>query len=64
MAERAFLAALGGGCDAPVGAHAVMSHGQITLTGFLALDDVPRWETSTGKNPEVLGTSVAQTLQA
>ncbi len=64
LAERAFLAALGGGCDAPVGAHAVLSHGEITLTGFLAVEGISKWETQTGKNPAVLGTSVAQTLQA
>jgi hydroxymethylbilane synthase len=64
LAERAFLAALGGGCDAPVGAHALVSHGEITLTGFLALDGTPRWETATGKNPVVLGTTVAGSLQA
>lgn len=34
-AERAFLAALGGGCSAPVGAWAVMN-GQITLDGMVA----------------------------
>ncbi len=62
LAERAFLATLGGGCDAPVGAHATMRSGVITLTGFLALDGTPRWETSSDKNPLVVGELVARTL--
>jgi hydroxymethylbilane synthase len=35
--ERAFLAAVGGGCDLPVGAHAHLDHdGQLVLHSFLA----------------------------
>ncbi len=37
-AERAFLAALGGGCSAPVGACAVVN-GQLTLDGMVADPD-------------------------
>lgn len=62
LAERAFLATLGGGCDAPVGAHATIIRGEITLTGFLALDGVPKWESASGKNPTVLGQQIAQRL--
>lgn len=64
LAERAFLATLGGGCDAPVGAHAVLANGLVTLTGFMALDGVSRWESASDKNPEVVGSTVARTLQA
>jgi hydroxymethylbilane synthase len=35
-AERAFLAALGGGCDLPVGAHATPRGDALDVTGFLA----------------------------
>ena len=35
-AERAFSAALGGGCTAPVGAYAVVRGGRIEMTGFFA----------------------------
>jgi hydroxymethylbilane synthase len=35
-AERAFLAALGGGCDLPVGAYATVRGDALDVTGFLA----------------------------
>ncbi|MBW3669110.1 MAG: hydroxymethylbilane synthase [Actinobacteria bacterium] len=39
-AERAFLAALGGGCDLPVGAYAVVGHdGVLTLRAMLGASD-------------------------
>jgi hydroxymethylbilane synthase len=38
-AERAFLRALGAGCTAPVGAHAVVANGEITLTGAMFAED-------------------------
>lgn len=39
-AERAFLAELGGGCDLPVGAYAVvLDHRGLRLTGLLATED-------------------------
>lgn len=62
LAERAFLATLGGGCDAPVGAHATIADGVITLTGFLLSDGVPRWERSADKNPMMVGPAVANAL--
>ncbi|MDP1794418.1 MAG: hydroxymethylbilane synthase [Acidimicrobiales bacterium] len=62
LAERAFLATLGGGCDAPVGAHATTSGGIITLIGFLALDGEPRWEHASDKSPSVVGPAVARLL--
>jgi hydroxymethylbilane synthase len=38
-AERTFLAALGGGCAAPVAAFALASHQGITITGFVGSPD-------------------------
>ncbi|HEY4440223.1 MAG TPA: hydroxymethylbilane synthase [Candidatus Elarobacter sp.] len=38
-AERAFLRALRGGCQAPVGAHAVWGEGRLRLTGAIAAPD-------------------------
>jgi len=38
-AERAFLAALGGGCSLPIAAHAAYSGGQIELRGLVASPD-------------------------
>jgi len=35
-AERAFLRALGGGCQLPIAAHAVVSNNEITLDGLVA----------------------------
>ncbi|MBI2974482.1 MAG: uroporphyrinogen-III synthase, partial [Deltaproteobacteria bacterium] len=35
-AERAFLSAVGGDCHTPIGAHAVIENGKISLTGFAA----------------------------
>jgi hydroxymethylbilane synthase len=37
--ERSFLAALGGGCSAPVGAYAVDQDGKIDLRGIVASVD-------------------------
>ncbi len=38
MAERSFVAALNGGCSAPVAAYAVLTGQKITLNGFFADD--------------------------
>ena len=45
-AERAFLARLGGGCDAPVGAHARYNGDDLALITFVFDDDGPRWTRS------------------
>lgn len=37
--ERAFLAGLGGGCDAPIGAYAVAKQGAMTMWGLVASGD-------------------------
>ena len=39
QAERSFLATLGGGCNVPLGAHAVPTEGGLELTGFVGRDD-------------------------
>lgn len=63
-AERSFLAALGGGCTLPVGAHAVLSGADVVLTGLVAADDgrVVLRHTATGPDPDALGRSVARYL--
>jgi hydroxymethylbilane synthase len=38
-AERAVVAALGGGCQMPIGAHATVSGDRITLTGVVIAPD-------------------------
>ena len=50
-AERAVVAAVGGGCLAPVAAH----HDGSTLTGLVAAEDGSWVERHTGDDPEALG---------
>ena len=63
-AERAFLAELGGDCDLPAGAHAVLSDDGIELTGMLASLDgrIMIREQRTDADPERLGRAVARHL--
>lgn len=61
--ERAFLAALGGGCEAPVGAYATVVDGGLTLTGFFVGDAGPVWERATASDPLALGASVAAAVR-
>ncbi len=72
-AERAYLAALGGGCTLPVGAYAqvvpqvfenVGTPADLTLTAVLASDDgrVVLRRTERGSDPETLGRDVAGSL--
>jgi len=69
LAERAFLARLGGGCDAPVGAHASPVDpsdpgGELAIEGLIASEDgstVLR-RSAQGRDPEVLGASLASQL--
>lgn len=61
-AERAFLAALGGGCSAPVGAYAQVEGDQIHLRALIAALDgsrVVRGEMR-GSHAELLGRDLAQ----
>jgi hydroxymethylbilane synthase len=39
MAERGLLAALGGGCQVPIGAHATVRHGELRLIAVVAAPD-------------------------
>ena len=62
--ERAFLAALGGGCDLPVGAHVVaVAHGWRCegLIADIAGTTVLR-HAEVGRDPVSLGASVARVL--
>jgi hydroxymethylbilane synthase len=65
-AERAFLAALGGGCNVPLGAHAFTSGDAIELVGFVASADgktLLRGETR-GDAPCAVGQALAAELVA
>ncbi len=61
-AERAFLAALGGGCSLPVGALASVDGEVIRLQGVVAAPDGSRVlrVSATGADPRPLGESLAQ----
>ena len=63
-AERAFLAALGGDCDLPAGAHAVLDADVVTVRGMLAARDASTIlrETRHGADGPAVGRSVAQAL--
>jgi hydroxymethylbilane synthase len=71
-AERAFLVELGGDCDLPAGAHAVLDgsgdDAPITLTGVLAASGEPgsrvERHTATGTDPVSLGRQVARHLRS
>src|SRR5205823_14609723 len=54
-AERAIVAAVGGGCLAPVAAH----HDGTTLTGLVAAEDGSWIERRTGDDPAALGAELA-----
>jgi hydroxymethylbilane synthase len=54
-AERAVVAAVGGGCLAPVAAY----HDGSTLTGFVAAEDGSWLELRTGADPAALGQELA-----
>ncbi len=65
-AERAFLLRLEGGCQVPIGGHAVLSGDKITLTGLIARVDgsqILREQQSVAvENAEQLGIDLAETL--
>lgn len=61
-AERAFLLSMGGGCQSPVGAHAVISGGQISLKAISFRDEkVKRGE---GKRPIVEAAALGEQVAA
>ena len=64
-AERAFLEALGGGCSAPVAAHAVDDGGQVRMQGLVASLDgchVIRVDGSAASGPELGARLAAQAI--
>ena len=63
-AERAFLAAMDGGCQVPIAGYAKTEGDLLTLTGLVAAPDssVIYKEKLTGSNPEELGKAVANIL--
>lgn len=65
-AERAYLARLEGGCQVPIGAHAVLLAGQLSLTGLIASVDGTRLLRQTRSAPEAeadkLGRDLAEEL--
>lgn len=65
-AERAFLAALHGGCNVPLGAHAIVEVGALWLRGLVAREDgsaVVRGE-KRGTDPAAVGRALADDLLA
>ncbi|MDN4085884.1 hydroxymethylbilane synthase [Paenibacillus polymyxa] len=65
-AERTFLGVLNGGCQVPIGAHAVWTGQEISLTGMVGSPDgeVILKETLQGNDPQKLGEAVAASLIA
>jgi len=63
-AERAFLGALGGGCELPVGALAVLDGAAVRMEALLADPDAsaPRRSTGSDADPEALGRRLAAEL--
>jgi hydroxymethylbilane synthase len=57
VCERALLNQLGGGCQVPIGAHATVQDGKITLTAICARPDGSELlrEQGTGTDPVELG---------
>jgi len=64
QAERALLNQLGGGCQVPIGAHAIVTNGQIHLNGIVAKPDgtLILREQQAGSDPVALGETVGKTL--
>lgn len=65
-AERALLAALGGGCQVPIGAHAWLEDGRLRLHAVVISPGgdtlIRREEAGSPEEPETLGRSVARAL--
>jgi hydroxymethylbilane synthase len=64
VCERALLNQLGGGCQVPIGAHAVVENGEIHLRGVVARPDgsLILREQMSGSDPVVLGETVGKKL--
>jgi hydroxymethylbilane synthase len=67
-AERAFLLRLEGGCQVPIGAHALLTGDTITLTGLIAAVDgrdiIKETITGPAEQAALLGTTLAESLLA
>jgi len=65
-AERSFLKAMGGGCQSPVGAHAVVEDSKIRMQVVSFLNDTVQRAEQTGdlREPILLGEAVADQLRA
>ena len=65
-AERAFLAALGGGCNVPLGAHAFAAGAELELLGYVAAPDgrASLRATRRGSDAVGLGRALAEELLA
>jgi hydroxymethylbilane synthase len=65
-AERALLRRLGGGCQVPIAAHALLEEGQLRLRGLVANLDATRviraQAVGSVSDPEALGAAVAEDL--
>jgi hydroxymethylbilane synthase len=68
LAERALLCALGGGCQVPIGAHATVTSGRVSLLAIVAAPDGSQIIRASAEGPATdataLGRSVAQELLA
>jgi hydroxymethylbilane synthase len=62
-AERAFLRAWGGGCNVPVGAHATVAGGRVSLRAAVEVDGRVRRDRAEGEDPEALGAGLAARLR-
>ena len=66
-AERAVSRALGGSCEVPLGAYAIIDNDELWLRAFVALPDGSRMVRTDGRSvladAEALGSRVAQTLR-
>jgi hydroxymethylbilane synthase len=62
--ERAVLRSLGGGCQVPIGAHATVTDGEVSVTAVVAdpIGTAVLREGGTGNDPERLGRSVGEML--
>jgi hydroxymethylbilane synthase len=65
-AERALVRALEADCHTPVGAHATIDEGTLTMRAFVGAPDGAMWvrDELSGDDPEALGADVAQRLRA
>ena len=65
-AERAFLLRLEGGCQVPIGAHAVLSENEIIMEGLVADEEghevIRKKRTGPSNSPEALGIELADEI--